>query len=68
MDKFNYVIGFDWGSNGGTKGIIGAYMIHNREIFFGTVEDADETLTYVKSKGSKTNYKIYKLEEYVTGP
>jgi hypothetical protein len=59
-EKFNYCVGFYWEEDGA----IGTYTYLNN-IFYGTLDDANNFLTYVKGKNPERDYKIFKLEEYV---
>lgn len=58
MENFSFIIGryYDDGS-------IGDYMFRNRTIFYGNLELAKSMLEYAQSDYSKSDWKIFKLEE-----
>ena len=58
--KINYVIGRYWGKN---TEEIGAYMIHNNQVFSGTLERAEKDLDYVRFHSPRENWKIFTLHE-----
>jgi hypothetical protein len=61
--QFNYAVGFYWE---GESGSVGCYA-HHSEVHYGTMEDAQNFLTYVqnqkKTKAEKSKYKIFQLVE-----
>ena len=63
--KFNYAVGFYWE---GESGSVGCYA-YGSEHFYGTMEDAQNFLTYVqrqqedKKKADRKDYKIFQLIE-----
>ena len=61
--KFNYAVGFYWE---GDSGSVGCYAYHS-EVHYGTMEDANNFLEYVRSqkktKAEKAKYKIFQLVE-----
>jgi hypothetical protein len=61
--QFNYAVGFYWE---GDSGSVGCYAYHS-EVHYGTMEDAQNFLTYVqnqkKTKAEKAKYKIFQLVE-----
>jgi hypothetical protein len=54
--KINYTIGFYW-----PNGAIGTYKIDNSEVFQDTIEDAKETLEYVKKQLPEKDWRIFQL-------
>lgn len=62
MDKFNYVVGHYWESS---PEQIGTYRYFG-EVHYGTMEDAEGFLTYVKSQSPEHEWKIFKLQEIGT--
>ena len=63
--QFNYAVGFYWE---GDSGSVGTYTYHS-EVHYGTMEDAQNFLTYVQSqqadkkKADRKDYKIFQLVE-----
>ena len=61
--KFNYAVGHYWE---GDSGSVGCYAYHS-EVHYGTMEDANNFLEYVRSqkktKAEKAKYKIFQLVE-----
>ena len=61
--KFNYAVGFYWE---GDSGSVGCYAYHS-EVHYGTMEDANNFLEYVRSQkkttAEKAKYKIFQLVE-----
>ena len=61
--QFNYAVGSYWE---GDSGSVGCYAYHS-EVHYGTMEDAQNFLTYVqnqkKTKAEKAKYKIFQLVE-----
>jgi hypothetical protein len=67
MTKFNYAVGQPWNVNE-PEGAVGCYMMHNGEVFHGTMANAVALKDYCNDKLSdeelRTNpYRIYKLVE-----
>ncbi len=59
-DKFNFCIGFEWPNSGGVVGLNALGSNH----WFGTMEDAEETLEFIRDMGPKrerSKYAIYRL-------
>ena len=57
-DKFNYCIGsYREGCNS-----IGCYA-YGREVFYGTIKDAEDFMKYVKKQSPDKQWKIFKLVE-----
>jgi hypothetical protein len=61
--QFNYAVGHYWE---GESGSVGCYSYHS-EVHYGTMEDAQNFLTYVqsqkKTRAEKAKYKIFQLIE-----
>ena len=64
--KFNYAVGFYWEGN---DGIISTYA-HGKEVFFGTIKEAQSFRDYCQIRSDSVNegknkqtYKIFKLVE-----
>jgi hypothetical protein len=61
--QFNYAVGHYWE---GESGSVGCYAYYS-EVHYGTMEDAQNFLTYVqnqkKTKAEKAKYKIFQLVE-----
>ena len=61
--KFNYAVGHYWE---GDSGSVGCYAYHS-EVHYGTMEDANNFLEYVRSQkkttAEKAKYKIFQLVE-----
>lgn len=57
MKKFNYVVAHTWDSN---PEALSCYTYHN-EVHYGTLEDAEWFLTYVKEREPDYDWKIYKI-------
>jgi hypothetical protein len=65
--KFNYAVGHPWNVHE-PEGAIGVYMVANRDVFYGTMADAQSLLQYCNGKLNEDErkhnpYKIYKLVE-----
>ena len=64
--QFNYAIGSYWN---GENGSVGCYA-YGSEVHYGTMEDANKFLDYVKgqykTKAEKEKYKIFMLVEVPT--
>lgn len=56
--KINYVVAHYWDDE---PSRLGAYMIHNSEVQFGTIEDAKTFLKYVRKKSPEHKWKIFQL-------
>lgn len=61
MDKFNYAVGGYWDNS---EYGVGCYAC-GQEVFYGTMQNAEDFLEYVKSKSHNKEWKIFKLEEVV---
>jgi len=61
--QFNYAVGHHWE---GESGAVGIYRYFN-DVHYGTMEDANKLLEYVRSKkktrAEKAKYKIFQLIE-----
>ena len=58
-EEFNYAIGQLWGGSNGSS--LGCYGIHSNQVFYGTHEDAEDTLVYVQGKSPDKVWHIYRL-------
>jgi hypothetical protein len=58
-EKFNYCVGRYWEGN---RGSIGCYT-YLGEVKYGTMEEAEGFLAYVKRQGPEKDYKIFKVVE-----
>jgi hypothetical protein len=58
MNEFNYCIGRYWN---GKDGSISVYTYHT-QVHYGTQEDANGFLEYVKSKSPEHDWKIFELK------
>lgn len=56
--QINYVVAHYWD---GEPQRLGAYMIHNSEVQFGTFEDAKTFLKYVRQKSPEHKWKLFQL-------
>ena len=54
--KINYSIAQYWPS-----GAIGPYMVTNSEVLHGTIEEAKETLDFVKKQLPEKDWRIFQL-------
>ena len=62
MDKFHFTIARKWDESKPLEGSnICKYMLHNSVVHYGTMENAEDCLEYVKSNNEK-DYKILKVE------
>jgi len=58
----NYVIGRYWDDTNH----ICAYMIHSAEVMSGTIEEAKQTLEYVKKNSPEKDWRIFQLIQVLT--
>jgi len=56
--QINYVVAHYWDDE---PSRLGAYMIHNSEVQFGTIEDAKTFLKYVRKASPEHKWKIFQL-------
>lgn len=56
--QINYVVARYWPSE---PQRLSAYMIHNAEVQFGTMEDAKTFLKYVRKQNPDDHWKIFQL-------
>lgn len=56
--EFSYCIG-----TSDKDGYISCYMCYNSQVFFGTIEEAKQTLAQISNQSNNWSYKIYKLVE-----
>lgn len=59
-DEFNYCIGRYWEGN---DGAIAVYMTYGREVKYGDLNTARESLEYVKRQSPEGDWKIFELLE-----
>jgi hypothetical protein len=60
--EINYVIGHYWDNTNK----IGSYMLYSREVHYGTLDDAKETLNYVKKKLPDNDWRIFQLVQVLS--
>jgi ferredoxin-fold anticodon binding domain-containing protein len=58
--KFNYVIGHYWFKDSEE---VGVYRMHNRDVHFGTLENAQSDLAYVQNTDKNKKWRIFKVTE-----
>lgn len=56
--KINYVVAHHWENE---PSRLGAYMMHNSEVQFGTMKDAQTFLKYVRQKSPERKWRIFQL-------
>lgn len=56
----NYIIADYWE---GDSGSLKTYMIHGSDVFHGTLEEAQNTLSYIKRVRPEDNWRIFYVEE-----
>lgn len=60
--KINYVIGHYWYETNQ----IGTYTIWSRNVWYDTVDQAKETLEYVKKQSPDNDWRIFQLMQVLT--
>jgi hypothetical protein len=57
MEKFNYCITTNWPENN----MLSVYRVHNRDVHYGNIKDAEYLLDYVKYQSPGKSWRIVKL-------